>query len=132
MTEQEIKQKINNCDRQIVAAYNNLRSAARDVGSRGYQAAQNARQSAISEASENKTKNTLLPLIISVVGLFIFGVSWFLGLAMIIGGIGIAYNMNQKADKELRAVRSSYDQMVSVAENQQRNLNSTLDNNTLI
>lgn len=132
MTEQEIKQKINDCDRQIVSAYNNLRSAARDVGSRGYQAAQSARQSAISEASGNKTKNTLLPLIISVVGFFMFGVSWFLGLVMLIGGIVLAYNLNQKADKELKSVQSSYNQMVSVAENQQRNLNSTLDNNTKI
>mgnify|MGYP001107293846 CR=1 FL=1 len=132
MTEQEIKQKINDCDRQIVSAYNNLRSAARDVGSRGYQAAQSARQSAISEASGNKTKNTLLPLIISVVGYFMFGVSWFLGLVMLIGGIVLAYNLNQKADKELKSVQSSYNQMVSVAENQQRNLNSTLDNNTKI
>lgn len=132
MTEQELKQKINDCDRQIVSAYNNLRSAARDVGSRGYQAAQSARQSAISEASGNKTKNTLLPLIISVVGFFMFGVSWFLGLVMLIGGIVLAYNLNQKADKELKSVQSSYNQMVSVAENQQRNLNSTLDNNTKI
>lgn len=132
MTEQEIKQRINDCDRQIVSAYNNLRSAARDVGSRGYQAAQSARQSAISEASGNKTKNTLLPLIISVVGFFMFGVSWFLGLVMLIGGIVLAYNLNQKADKELKSVQSSYNQMVSVAENQQRNLNSTLDNNTKI
>lgn len=132
MTEQELKQKINDCDRQIVSAYNNLRSAARDVGSRGYQAAQSARQSAISEASGNKTKNTLLPLIISVVGFFMFGVSGFLDLVMLIGGIVLAYNLNQKADKELKSVQSSYNQMVSVAENQQRNLNSRLDNNTKI
>ena len=132
MTEQELKQKINDCDRQIVSAYNNLRSAARDVGSRGYQVAQSARQSAISEASGNKTKNTLLPLIISVVGFFMFGASWFLGLVMLIGGIVLAYNLNQKADKELKSVQSCYNQMVSVAENQQRNLNSTLDINTKI
>lgn len=132
MTEQELKQKINDCDRQIASAFNNLRSAARDVGSRGYQAAQSARQSAISEASGNKTKNTLLPLIISVVGFFMFEASWFLGLVMLIGGIVLAYNLNQKADKELKSVQSSYNQMVSVAENQQRNLNSTLDNNTKI
>lgn len=132
MTEQEIRQQINDCDRQIVAAYNNLRSAARDVGSRGYQAAQSARQSAISEASGNKSKNTFLPLIISVVGFFMLSVSGFLGFIMLVGGIVLAYNLNKKANKELRDVQSRYNQMVKEAENQQRNLNSTLDNNTKI
>lgn len=132
MTEQEIKRRIDDCDRKMASAYNNLRGAARDVGWKGYQAAKSESQSVISWASSNKTKKTLLPLIISAVGLFIFGASWLLGLAMIIVGIGIAYNQNQKADKELRSVRSSYNQMVSMAENQQRNLESILDNITKI
>ena len=132
MTEQEIKQKINDCDRQIVSTYNNLRSAAREVGSKGYQAAQSARGSAVSEADGRVTKNTLLPLIISVVGFFLFGAAWFLALLMVIGGIVLVYNLHQRAAGERRSVQSTYDQMVNAAENQQRNLNSTLDNNMKI
>lgn len=132
MTEQEIKQKISDCDRQISSAYNNLRSAARDVGSRGYQAAQSARSSAVSEASGDKLKKTLLPLLITLFGFFMFGASWFLGLAMIIGGVVLAYNLNQKADAEKRRIEQEYNNMVSTAEYQQKNLNSVLDNNAKI
>ena len=132
MTEQEIKQKISDCDRQISSAYNNLRSAARDVGSRGYQAAQSARSSAVSEASGDKLKKTLLPLLITLCGFFMFGASWFLGLAMIIGGVVLAYNLNQKADAEKRRIEQEYNNMVSTAEYQQKNLNSVLDNNAKI
>lgn len=132
MTEQEIKQKISDCDRQISSAYNNLRSAARDVGSRGYQSAQSARSSAVSEASGDKLKKTLLPLLITLFGFFMFGASWFLGLAMIIGGVVLAYNLNQKADAEKRRIEQEYNNMVSTAEYQQKNLNSVLDNNAKI
>lgn len=132
MTEQEIKQKISDCDRQISSAYNNLRSAARDVGSRGYQAAQSARSSAVSEASGDKLKKTLLPLLITLFGFFMFGASWFLGLAMIIGGVVLVYNLNQKADAEKRRIEQEYNNMVSTAEYQQKNLNSVLDNNAKI
>lgn len=132
MTEQEIMRRIDSSENQIYQAYNNLRSAARDVGHKGLQAAQSARNSAVSEASSSKTTKTLLPLLISLVGFFLFGSAWFLALLMVIGGIALAYNLNQKADKEKRSVESEYNSMVSVAENQQRNLFSILDNNTKI
>lgn len=132
MTEQEIKQKISDCDRQISSAYNNLRSAARDVGSRGYQAAQSALSSAVSEASKDKLKKTLLPLLITFFGVLMFDASWFLGLTMIIGGVVIAYNLNQKADAEERIIEQEYNEMVSTVKYQQNNLNSVLDNNEKI
>lgn len=132
MTEQEIRQKIDASERQITTAYNNLRSAARDVGTKGYQAAQTEQSSVVSSASGDKAKKTLLPLLISLFGLFLMGAAWFLGLLMIIGGIVLAYNLNQKADKELRSTQSTYNARVSAAENQQKNLNSVLDNNTKI
>lgn len=132
MSEQELMQKLNEWDRAITSSYNNLRSAAQEVGSRGYQSAQSARQSAVSSASDTKTTKTLLPLIISLVGIFLFGSAWFLALLMVIGGIVLAYNLNQKADKELRSVQYEYDPMVNTAENQQKNLNSVLDANTRI
>lgn len=132
MTEQELKQKIDESDRQIVDAYSSLRLAAREVGVRGCQAAQRARSSVVSEVSGEKTKKTLLPLLISLVGLFIFGVAWFLGLIMLVAGIGIAYDLNQKADAELDQIRSAHNSMVSLAEEKQRELESVLDRNKII
>ena len=132
MTEQEIKQKIEASEHQIVAAYNNLRSAAQSVGLRGEQAADIARQNAISEASRNKLKNTFLPLLISVVGFFMLDVSVFLGLVMLIGGIVLAYILYRMADKELWQTRSKYNKMVNEAWEQKKKLNAILDNNTKI
>lgn len=132
MTEQEIKQKIDESERQISVAYNNLMSAARDVGAKGYNAAVSSRDSAVQIESGKKAKNTLWPLVISLVGLFMLGAAWFLALLMIGGGIALAYNLNQKADKELSDIQSHYNSMVSVAENQRNNLNAVLNNNTKI
>lgn len=132
MTEKEIQQQISDYEWQIVSVYNNLRSAAREVGVRGFQAAQYERQIAISKATGNKTKNTLFPLLISVAGFYMLYASVILGLFMLVGGIVLAYKKYTKADKELRDVQSQYDRMVSVAEAQQRTLNSILDRNTTI
>lgn len=132
MTEQEIKQKINDCDRQIVSAYNNLRMAAHEVGSRGYQAAQSVRQSAISSASGSKTAKTLLPLIISVLGLIIMGDSGLLGIGLIVGGIALSYNLNQKANDDQRKTEQQYNSMLSTTEYQLRTLSDVIDNNSKI
>lgn len=132
MTEQEIKQILSECDWQINTAYNDLQSAARDLGSKGYQAAQSARSSAASEASTNKLIMTLCPLLMTLFGLVAFGIDWLMGLTLIIVGVVLAYNLNQKADNEKRMTEQEYRDKVSVAEYQQKNLNSVLDNNAKI
>ena len=129
MTEQEIMKQIDASELQINQAYSNLRRAARDVGDNGLQAAQSARDSAVLKAASAKTTKTLLPLLISLVGFFLFRSAWFLALLMVIGGIALANNLSQKAGQEKRSVESTYNAMVSTAEYQQKNLNSTIDSN---
>lgn len=53
MTSQEAKQQVDACERKVVSAYDNMRSAARTVGT-----------SAVSAAASKTTMSTLLPLII--------------------------------------------------------------------
>lgn len=132
MSEQEIMQRITDCDRQISAAYNDFRSAAREVGAEGCRAARSARQNALAEISGTKMKNTLMPLLLSVLGLFIASVNGFLGFVLFVGGIYLAYKLHQKAGDEQREIQTRYDSMVNVAENQQRNLDTILNNNTKI
>jgi len=110
MTVQQAQAEINKCEQEITRAHSSLCSAARTVGSRAKEC-----------ADGRKTKKTLLPLIISVIGIFFFGSAWFLGLVMIIAGIVIAYNMNQSAGS-----------VVSKVEAAQKTLNSTIDNNSKI
>lgn len=111
MTVQQAQAEINKCEQEITRAHSALCSAARTVGS-----------SAKECADGSKTKKTLLPLIISVIGIFFyFGSAWFLGLVMIIAGIDKAYNMNQSAGS-----------VVSKVEAAQKTLNSTIDNNSKI
>ena len=132
MTEKEIREKINECDYQIDTAYKNLRNSARDVGTRGYDAAKNAQANAFSEASGSKTKMTLLPLLITLFGFFIFKASWFFGICMIIGGVVLSYNLNQSADRKQKEIQAQYNQMVNETESQQKNLNSVLDKHVSI
>ena len=110
MTSQEAKQQVDACERKVVSAYGNMRSAARTVGT-----------SAASAASSKTTMSTLLPLIISVIGLLIFGSHPFWAIVMIIVGIWIAYSSHSSAKS-----------IQNTVEGQQETLNSTLDNNSKI
>lgn len=110
MTVQQAQAEINKCEQEITRAHSSLCSAARAVGS-----------SAKECADGGKTKKTLLPLFISFFGILFFGADWFWGLVLIIGGIVIAYNVNQKAGS-----------VVSKVESAQETLNRTIDNNSQI
>lgn len=110
MTVQQAQAEINKCEQEITRTHSSLCSAARRIGS-----------SAKECADDSKTKKTLFPLIISLIGIFCFGSAWFLGVVLIIVGIVIAYNMNQSAGS-----------VVSKVEAAQKTLNSTIDNNSKI
>ena len=111
MTSQEARQQLNSCESQITGTYSNLRDVARSMGSSAAQA-----------ASSKTTTSTLLPLIISLFGLFLCFAShpvW--GVILIIGGIVIAYNAHQSA----AWVQKGVEQQVGY-------LNNTLDSNSKI
>lgn len=110
MTVQQAQTEINKCEQDITRVHSSLCSAARTVGS-----------SAKECADGSKTKKTLLPLLISLMGILFFSSAWFLGLVLIIAGIVLAYNLNQSASS-----------VVSKVEAAQKTLNSTIDNNSKI
>lgn len=110
MTVQQAQAEINKCEQEITRSHSSLCSSARSVGA-----------SAKECADGSKTKRTLMPLIISVIGIFFFSSAWFFGLVLIAAGIFIAYNMNQSASS-----------LVSKVESAQRTLNSTIDSNSKI
>lgn len=108
MTVQQAQTEINDCEKKITHAHYSLCSAARAVGA-----------SAKECADGSKTKKTLLPLLISIIGILLFSSAWFLGVVLIIVGIVIAYNMNQSAGS-----------VVSNVESAQDTLNRTIDSNS--
>ena len=110
MTSQEARQQLDACESQITGTYSNLRDAARNMGSSAAQA-----------ASSKTTMSTLLPLIISLFGLFLSASHPFWGIILIIMGIVIAYNTNKLA----ASVQKDVEQQV-------RYLNNTLDSNSKI
>lgn len=110
MTSQEAKQQVDACERKVVSAYDNMRSAARTVGT-----------SAVSAAKSKTIMSTLLPLIISIFGLLLFGSHPFWAIVLIVAGILIAYFCHSSAKP-----------IQNTVEGQQKTLNSTLDNNSKI
>ncbi len=110
MTVQQAQAEIEKCEQEIMRAHSSLCSAARMVGS-----------SAKECADGSKTKKTLFPLLISLIGILISVADGFSGLVLIIVGIAVAYNMNRKAGSVVNKVESAYKQ-----------LNSTIDNNSKI
>lgn len=110
MTSQEARQQVDACERKVVSTYDSMRSAARTVGT-----------SAASAAASKTTKSTLLPLIISVIGLLLFGSHPFWAIVMIIAGVWIAYSCHSSAKS-----------IQNTVEGQQKILNSTLENHSKI
>ena len=110
MTSNEAKQKVDECERQIVSTYNTLKDNARAVGT-----------SAASAASSKTTANTVWPLLLCVLGFVFFAGPWFLGLVCIISGAVIAYNLHNSAQTAQNSI-----------ENGQKNLNSIIDTNANI
>lgn len=110
MTIQQAQAEINKCEQEITRAHSSLCSAAKTVGSSAKQC-----------ADGSKTKETLLPLLISLCGIFFFGSAWFLSVILIIVGIFIAYANNQGEGIVVRNVEAA-----------QKTLNSTIDNNSRI
>ncbi len=111
MTSQEARQQVDACERQITGTYSNLRDAARSMGS-----------SAVQAQSSSTTTKTMLPLIISLIGLFLCFAShpvW--GVLLIIAGIFFAYTAHDSA----ASVQKNVEQQVGY-------LNNTLDSNSRI
>lgn len=136
MTEQEIRQIIEDCDRQIVTTYANLIVVARYVGSSASQAAESERQSVVSEASGRRMAGTVFPLLIALVGLFVIrgAMYWglpasIIGMIMSIGGFVIAYKTYKRTSDELVNIEAESNSMVGITQEQLVLLNTTIDNN---
>lgn len=110
MTSYEAKKKIDVCEQKIVSAHSGLKDRAQAVGT-----------DAVSAAASKTTTSTLLSLIICVIGLFFLGGSTFLGILLIGGGIFVAFKVHESAQSTQRSI-----------ENGQRNLDTTINNNSKI
>lgn len=111
MTIQEAKQQVEDCERKVANAYNNMYCAARKVGT-----------SAVSVAERNTTICTLVPfVIISVIGLLLFAAHPIFFVGVICVGVWVSKSSYSNA-------KSVQDQI----ENQQKILNSTLHNNPIV
>lgn len=115
MTSQEARRQVEDCEREIVSAYDDMRSAARTVGT-----------VAASEAANNTAANIFL--ILSVFGFVLACVSIiFLSHLMLWGGlilfsVGITYVITSRSNSKKVRVQ---------IESQQKDLNSTLDHSKI-
>lgn len=111
MTSQEARRQVEDCEREIVSAYDDMRSAARTVGT-----------TAVSEAASGTAAN--LFWILSVFGFvlacvsFIFRSHLMLWGGIILLGAGVYYALTISTNSKKVQVQ---------IESQQKDLNSTLD-----
>lgn len=111
MTVQEARAEINRCEQEITRAHSSLCSDARSFGLRAKE-----------RANTLKIIRTLLPLIISVVGLFfIFTDSAFFGWILVVVGVFVSYKQNEDAGLDVFKV----DEL-------QKTLDSIIDSNSEI
>ena len=111
MTTREAEQAINSCEDQIVQEYDRAIGAAKNVALSAEQA----------ERKSRMTK-TLMTLIVSLLGLFLFLAEHpVLGAAVVIGGFVLAYKVYDSATGSVKRVESAAN-----------NLRSSLDRNSKI
>ena len=110
MTENEARKKIEACERQITSAHTELKDRARNVGA-----------AAVSAASKKTTISTMLPLILVVIGVFLFTTYWFVAVLLVGGGIFLAYVLHARASEAQEKI-----------ENAEKNLRSRIDSNEKI
>lgn len=128
MTEQEINEKILSEEEKLRYEYNALLSRARRLSNA---AAVNMREMNSEHEAQlrfKRIRNTLLPLLISVAG-FVIIISegmWFLSILMIIGGIVLAFCLNQIAGKELHDAVAQHQSAEKNIDDQVKNLRSII------
>lgn len=101
MTLQEAQKQIDTCEQQIISTYGDLKNNMRDAG-----------ENAVEIASRNVTKNTALPLGISLAVVAVcFVINIFLGIAAIVVCAVIIYNQRSKALWNRGVARKARDNM---------------------
>ena len=114
MTSYEAEQQVKNCESHIEGTYGALINAAWAVGTSAFQAAAN-----------KVIIMTVAPLCVALVGFILNGIAGssasIVGAFMVIGGFIAAWKMHKSAAEVRRAVQ-----------NQQNNLNTTINNNLKI
>lgn len=110
MTAQQAQAEINKCEQDIIRAHSALCNAAKNVG-----------ESAKECARGGKTRKTLMPLIISLIGVFLSSFLGFFSVVLVIAGIIIAYTLNQSATAVVNNIDTA-----------QKRLYSTIDSNSVI
>lgn len=110
MTSQEAQKRIDQCENAIVSAYTSL-----------YAQAQATVMNVDKAASGYTSAATLLPLLISLIGVIMLATKHWFGIILLVAGIFIAYKAHQSAkNTENRA------------KNDNKILSNTLDNNRKI
>ncbi len=133
ITENDIQQEIREYEGQITSTYGNLRIAVRDMGIKAYQAAVNEQSSALSEAKRDRFKKTFLPLLISLFGFTMLGSTWMLpAILLVVAGVFIAYKLNRKSSIDLLETKIGHEKIVKTAQDQRKELNSIVDQHTMI
>ncbi len=126
MTEGEAKRAIQDCEKRIRTTYADLVHDAERLGSDSLQEAKTAKNNETSSASAAIVGKTVLPLLLSVLGVFLFSVSWFLALLLIIGGIVLAHKLYKKAVDNRDSVRRQTDSTVNFVTSQKNRLDEAL------
>ena len=132
MTEQDIRTKIRNCEGQINSSYKTLLSASSKLGSETYNAALGVGANASSSASGKIAAAILIPLILSLIGIFVARSSGFLGFLFISGGIALSIGLGVKFTKRKHNIQANMNNMSNQVKAQDEQLESFLNGNKII
>ncbi len=132
MTSQEARQQIEKCEDQIRDAYYNLRIAAKNVGTRGYQTVSDRRKKILSDASDKMKKGTRFPLLLLLSGFIFCLVSPLLGIFCIFGGVILVVIYWNDGIKDEEKIEKQTELELNQVSAQKGNLNTIVDNNPQI
>ena len=129
MTEQELLQKLNTCDRQIASSYRDLQKAARSLSKKGCDAASAAQVRAVQAVRDSKSKWIYIPIWISLLG---FLLTPFVGIITLIIGIYAYSGRKKTVESAAEQVRREHETMISAANTRRNALETVLQNHATI
>ncbi len=129
MSENELKQRIAECENKVQIAYSDFTNSATRAGNNALAAVQRECDAEIAEVKQKRMLATLIPVGVSLIG-FAFGV--LIGIIVLGIGIFVAYKLREKRNVEVTSVTKECNNKLETVRRSKENLDTIISNNAKI
>ncbi len=129
MSENELKQRIAECESKVQIAYSDFTNSATRAENNALAAVQRECDAEIAEVKQKRMLATLIPVGVSLIG-FAFGV--LIGIIVLGIGIFVAYKLREKRNVEVTSVTNECNNKLERVRRRKENMDTIISNNAKI